>query len=110
MTSLCSACRRHYLSLRRVYDKLLAETTDDKEEDELCVDIMSLMNDTRRDWTIGFDCNKVKEKNYNVLSLSGVFGFLTFIYYAAVRKHEKYKNKIRTRSRRAKQVVNYDSE
>jgi hypothetical protein len=55
------------------------------------------MNDTRRDWTIGFDCNKVKEKNYNVLSLSGVFGFLTFIYYAAVRKHEKYKNKIRTR-------------
>jgi hypothetical protein len=43
MTSLCSACRQHYLSLRRMYDKLLEETTDDKEEDELCVDIMSLV-------------------------------------------------------------------
>ena len=57
------------------------------------------MNDTRRDWT-NFDCNKVKEKNYNVLSLSGIFGFLTFIYYAAVRKHEKYKSKIQTRTYR----------
>ena len=51
------------------------------------------MNDTRLDWT-RYHCNKEKQKNYTVLSLSGFFGFLTFIYYAAVRKHEKYKNKI----------------
>ena len=108
-SDLCSACRRDYLSLRRIYNKILEETTDNKEEDELCVDIMSLMNDTRRDWT-NFDCNKVKEKNYTVLSLSGMFGFLTFIYYAAVRKHEKYRSKLQSRSRRAKQIVNYDSE
>ncbi|XP_028414089.1 osteopetrosis-associated transmembrane protein 1-like [Dendronephthya gigantea] len=107
--SVCDVCNPHYLSLRKIYYEILEETTDNKDEDELCVDIMSLMNDTRRDWT-GYNCNKVKQKNYNVLYLSGLFGFLTFIYYAAVRKHEKYKNKIQARSRRAKQVVNYDSE
>ena len=108
-SGLCSACRRDYFRLRHIYSKILEETTDNKEEDELCVDIMSLMNDTRRDWT-NFDCNKVKEKNYIVLSLSGMFGFLTFIYYVAVRKHEKYRSKLLSRSQRAKQIVNYDSE
>ena len=53
------------------------------------------MNDTRLTWT-RYECNEIKEKNYNVLSLSGCFGFLTFIYYMAMRKHEKYKNKIQT--------------
>lgn len=54
------------------------------------------MNDTRQDWT-KHGCNKVKDKNYNVLSLSGFFGFLTFIYYVGVRKHEKYKSKVHSR-------------
>lgn len=40
---LCDACRQHYNSLRRTYDKILEETTEDKEEDQLCVDIMSLV-------------------------------------------------------------------
>ena len=40
---LCDGCRQHYNSLRRTYDNILEETTEDKEEDKLCVDVMSLV-------------------------------------------------------------------
>ena len=55
------------------------------------------MNDTRREWT-RYHCNVVKEKHYIVLSLTGFFGFLTIIYYCAMRKHQKYKSKVLTRT------------
>ena len=65
--------------------------------DSICYNVINFlqMNDTRLDWT-RYNCNKVKEKNYNVLFLSGLFGFLTFIYYIAMRKHEKYKSRIQS--------------
>ena len=40
---ICSICRKDYFGLRRIYNDILDETTDDKQEDELCVDIMSLV-------------------------------------------------------------------
>ena len=41
--SLCHACDPYYLSLRKTYDEILEKTTSNKDEDELCVDIMSLV-------------------------------------------------------------------
>lgn len=107
-SKLCDGCRHFFNRLRHIYRKIL-ESTEDEDENRLCADIMSAMNHTRKDWKY-YHCWNDNDANFSVLSLTGVLGFSTFIYYVAVRKHEKYKHNVQSRSRPVKKEVNYDSE
>lgn len=51
------------------------------------------MNGTRQHW---MKCTHTKKKDYIVLSMSGMFCFLTFFYYIAMRQYEKYIGKVKT--------------
>ena len=55
------------------------------------------MNDTRKDWKC-FGCWDKRDSNFTVLSLTGVLGFSTIIFYVGAKKHEKFRHKIQSRT------------